>query len=159
MLAGKIMAICISGKRGMKKSSVPDGILIAGHGLSGDAHAGPGRRQVSLLAFEDVAAENAQYGIQAGAGDFAENILTVGIDLEMIPVNAMIHIGGAIIRITERGKPEHKTTDYNFKGVALLAKKGLFAEVAESGAIHIGDSIFMPEKYPNGRTSDADIRL
>ena len=159
MLAGKIMAICMSGTRGVKKSRVTDGILIAGHGLSGDAHAGPGRRQVSLLAFEDVVAINAQRGIGAGYGDFAENIITVGIDLEMIPVGARIHIGGAIIRITERGKPEHKPTDYNFKGIALLAQKGLFAEVVESGAIHDGDSIFMPEKQPNGRATDADIRV
>jgi MOSC domain-containing protein YiiM len=135
------MTICSSTSRGTGKSMIKETILIAGHGLSGDAHAGPGRRQVSLLAWEDVLAANKNNGIHAGSGDFAENIMTKGFDLTTIPIGAELRMGGSEIRITEKGKPEHKPTDYSFKGIALLAKKGLFAEVIESGHIHQGDEI------------------
>jgi len=135
------MSICSSTSRGMGKSMIKEAILITGHGLSGDAHAGPGRRQVSLLAWEDVSAANKKHGINANSGDFAENIMTKGLDLKTIPVGRVLGMGGSAIRITEKGKPEHTSADYSFKGIALLAKKGLFAEVIESGHIHEGDEI------------------
>jgi MOSC domain-containing protein YiiM len=138
---GTIMTICSSVSRGTGKSVIKGAEIIAGHGLSGDAHAGPGRRQVSLLAWEDVLAANKKHGIDAGSGDFAENIMTNGLDLTTIPIGAILRMGNSAIRITERGKPEHTPTDYSFKGIALLAKKGLFAEVIESGHIHQGNEI------------------
>jgi MOSC domain-containing protein YiiM len=138
---GTIMTICSSTCRGIGKSIIREAILIEGHGLMGDAHAGPGRRQISLLSWEDVLEANKEYKIDAGSGDFAENIMTKGIDFKTISMEAKLRMGGAVIRITERGKPEHTPADYSFKGIALLAKKGLFAEVIESGHILEGDEI------------------
>jgi len=52
---------------------------VAGHGLEGDAHAGPGHRQVSLLAQEAVDAARA-LGLDVGAGAFGENLVSSGLD-------------------------------------------------------------------------------
>ena len=77
---GRIVALSVSPARGTRKSNVPSVRLVAGEGLLGDAHAGPGRRQVSLLAVESIERMRA-LGLDVGPGDFAENITTAGIDL------------------------------------------------------------------------------
>ena len=45
----KILAVCISEKKGTQKHEVPEIRLKVGHGIVGDAHAGNWHRQVSLL--------------------------------------------------------------------------------------------------------------
>ena len=47
--SGKLLAVCISDRRGIQKSEVPAGRLIEDFGIEGDAHAGRWHRQVSLL--------------------------------------------------------------------------------------------------------------
>ena len=49
-----IMSINISTRKGVQKEPGETGVLVADHGLDGDAHAGPWHRQVSFLADEDV---------------------------------------------------------------------------------------------------------
>lgn len=50
----KIVAVCISEKKGTQKVNVHEGVLIENFGLEGDAHAGNWHRQVSLLSKEKV---------------------------------------------------------------------------------------------------------
>ena len=47
-------ALCVGPKKGEPKRPVPEARFRAGHGIEGDAHAGPWHRQVSLLADEDI---------------------------------------------------------------------------------------------------------
>ena len=140
-LNGKIYAVCVGEKRSVPKVRVKAGFIRAGHGLEGDAHAGSGRRQTSLLAWERVVAVNGETNLGAVPGDFAENITTTGIDWSAVTVGSLIEVGTVKLRIVERGKPEHGPGDYSFHGVALLAKEGIFAEVIESGYIAEGDTI------------------
>ena len=49
---GKIIAICISEKKGTQKHSIESAVLKENWGIEGDAHAGKWHRQVSLLSFE-----------------------------------------------------------------------------------------------------------
>ena len=51
---GKVLAVCISEKKGTVKHPVPEIDLRVGHGIEGDAHAGDWHRQVSLLAAESI---------------------------------------------------------------------------------------------------------
>ena len=48
---GKVIAVCISEKKGTVKTDVGSCRIIRDHGLEGDAHAGS-ERQVSLLSYE-----------------------------------------------------------------------------------------------------------
>lgn len=50
----RVLAVCISERKGTMKHPVSEVLLRAGHGIEGDAHAGPWHRQVSLLATESV---------------------------------------------------------------------------------------------------------
>ena len=52
---GRILAVCISEKKGQQKHAVAEIRLLPGHGIAGDAHAGNWHRQVSLLARESAA--------------------------------------------------------------------------------------------------------
>ena len=48
-MKGRVLAVCTSEDKGEKKRDIGQGLLIADHGLEGDAHAGSWHRQVSLL--------------------------------------------------------------------------------------------------------------
>ncbi len=80
-------------------------------------------------------------GITAAPGNFCENIMTEGLNFSEIAVGARLRIGSALLEVTGIGKPEWKDGDYSFRGVPLVARCGLFAEVVESGAIKAGDAV------------------
>ena len=53
-MAGEVVAVCISEKKGTAKQSVGSCNFIEDWGLEKDAHAGNWHRQVSLLSWEEV---------------------------------------------------------------------------------------------------------
>jgi len=73
-----IAAIAVSRKTGTPKTPVEEAVLVPGHGLKGDAHAGAWHRQVSLLSAESIDRARSR-GLDVGFGDFAENIDGVAI--------------------------------------------------------------------------------
>lgn len=136
----EIVAVCLGERRGRGKSPVGKAFLKKGWGMVGDAHAGPGRRQVALLEWERVRRFNEE-GAEAGPGDFAENIDLKGIDFSRLKAGTVLEVGPARLKITEKGKPEWKEGDYSYRGTALTAKHGLFARVVRSGEIKKGDKV------------------
>ena len=53
---GKILAICISEKKGTQKKPIESARLVEEWGIEGDAHVGKWHRQVSMLSFEKIEA-------------------------------------------------------------------------------------------------------
>lgn len=101
---GRIVAVCRSAGKGMRKADIGRGMLVAGFGLEGDAHGGDWHRQVSLLAMESIDKMRAA-GLEVGPGDFAENLTTEGVGLCDLPVGSRLEIGeGALVEITQIGK-------------------------------------------------------
>lgn len=137
---GRVYAVSIGARRGASKKSVGRAYLRENHGVDCDCHAGDGSRQVSLLAREDIVTLH-HAGVTARPGDFAENIITEGIELSEIAVGTTLKVGDALLQITEVGKSEWKEGDYSFKGIALVARSGLFARVIKSGWIQTSDRI------------------
>lgn len=80
----KVVSVNISERKGTLKKPVPQIELKLRHGIIGDAHAGDWHRQISLLAEESVDTMRALSPISLDAGVFAENINTVGIDLDSV---------------------------------------------------------------------------
>jgi MOSC domain-containing protein YiiM len=136
----RIYAIAIGTRKGMPKTSVNEAYLREYHGVDGDCHAGPGTRQVSLLAREDVLAA-AQSGITARPGDFAENITTEGLDFSRLSAGSRLRVGDALLEITEFGKSDWHEGDYSFQGMALVARSGMFARVLEGGHVRPSDAV------------------
>jgi len=139
-MVGKIFAISTGPHKGMPKSEEQKAYLRENHGVEGDCHAGPGNRQVSLLAWENARALQNR-GIKASPGDFAENIATEGLDFTSIEVGSRLKVGDALLEVTEIGKCDWKEGDYSFQNIALVARTGLCARVVEGGWIRPGDGI------------------
>lgn len=150
---GTLSAICISAKKGERKHAVESILLAEGAGLDGDAHAGAWHRQVSLLS-----AESADKVRQAGIpdlqpGDFAENLLVSGVDLDALGLGSTVLVGAeAMLSITQIGKTCHAPCIIQTKtGECIMPKRGLFARVVRSGRIARGDSVAVVEAIPRAR--------
>jgi energy-coupling factor transporter ATP-binding protein EcfA2 len=137
----RVVAVCVSGRKGERKKPVPSVALIADHGVQGDAHAGDGHRQVSLLAAESIE-KMRQIGLSVSAGDFAENVTTEGILLTELPVGARFRIGEAVLEVTQIGKECHtRCAIYHQAGDCVMPREGIFARVVEPGKVAPGDAI------------------
>lgn len=88
---GKVLSINISSKRGEKKVPIKEAVINK-YGIEGDGHSGKWHRQVSILSYERIKEVNKK-GINAGPGDFAENLTTQGIDLKKLKIGDTIIIG------------------------------------------------------------------
>ncbi|WP_207707054.1 MOSC domain-containing protein [Heliorestis acidaminivorans] len=139
---GKIVAVCSSEKKGVRKKNIGQGTLEADFGLAGDAHGGPWHRQVSLLAIESIE-KMRNCGLDVHPGDFAENITTEGLDLLSLPLGSRIQLGEqAIGEVTQIGKECHnRCAIYYQAGDCVMPKEGIFIKIIESGPIQVGDTI------------------
>jgi len=140
-LGGKIKAVCISKNKGTKKVNIKEATLKENFGIINDAHAGS-PRQVSLLAEESIKKIIAR-GLDIGFGDFAENIVTEGIDLRSLALGTKIKIGAsAILEITQIGKVcLARCAIFKKSGDCIMPKEGLFARVLEGGVVKVGDRL------------------
>ena len=142
----RIRAISISDRKGMRKKNITETVLVAGHGLKDDAHAGGWHRQVSLLAEESIASMRAK-GLTVVAGNFAENITTEGIDLTRLQVGQHLHLGACEVIISQLGKVCHKPCAiFHQAGDCVMPREGVFAVVIKGGALAVGDRIELPAK-------------
>ncbi len=144
--AGKVVAVCVSGRKGEKKVPVPSVTLVAEHGVDRDAHAGPWHRQVSLLAVESIA-KMKEKGLSVGPGDFAENITVEGIDLVALRPGERLCSGDVLLEITQIGKECHnRCAIYYQAGDCVMPKEGIFARVLRGGTLKAGDPMERVEK-------------
>lgn len=148
LMTGKVFSINRSKAKGVQKSPVNSALLIRDIGLEGDAHAGAGIRQVSLLSIESIIKQKEcvkiiKQNIELKAGDFAENITTQGIDLSRLKIGGQIKIGrDALLEISKIGKECHRYCAIYYKtGDCIMPREGIFAKVIESGEIFTGDII------------------
>ena len=140
-MIGKVLAICISEKKGTQKHEIDEAHLIPNWGIEGDAHAGKWHRQVSLLSFEKIE-EFREKGANVDFGAFGENLVVEGFDLRVIPVGTKIRVGSALLRLTQIGKECHShCAIYHQVGDCIMPREGVFAEVLEEGVIHPGDEV------------------
>jgi MOSC domain-containing protein YiiM len=138
----KVLAINISEKKGIPKTTIDEGEFIVDFGLKGDAHGGNWHRQVSLLGQESIDKVTALGVKGLCTGKFAENITTEGIVLYELPVGTKLNIGGVIMEVTQIGKECHKgCAIFHQVGDCVMPKEGIFTKVLKGGVIKKGDSI------------------
>ncbi len=144
-IKGTVKAVCISEKRGTNKSPVETAILKEDYGIEGDAHAGNGHRQISLLSAARVDDFNKK-GADVKDGDFGENIVVEGIDCVSLPVGSIFSIGDdndcVLLELTQKGKECHThCAIYGRMGECIMPTQGVFARVIRGGRIKPGDVI------------------
>jgi len=136
-----LVAVCSSTNRSEPKRSIVAGDLVPGHGLRGDAHAGQSAREVSLLALESIERANREQGIDAVPGSFAENLTIAGLDLFSLRLGDRLQVGPALLEVVQIGKPPEESGTYSYRGLALLAREGVFCRVLEGGRVAGGDAV------------------
>jgi hypothetical protein len=114
-LEGTVVAVAADGGHRFSKPTRDRIVLLEGHGVEGDAHAGPfvrhrylarrrprvpNLRQVHLIPSELFRSLSGA-GFEVAAGDLGENITTTGLDLERMPLGTLIEFGHmAMIELT-----------------------------------------------------------
>jgi len=145
---GVVVSVNISRVAGVRKRPAGSGTLLEETGLEGDAHAGSGHRQVSLLAVESIAKMKAR-GLDVGPGDFAENITTSGVDLVSLPVGSRLRLGEALLEVSQIGKVCHsRCTIFEQAGDCVMPREGIFARILVGGNVRTGDPITVERKGP-----------
>lgn len=147
-IMGKVIAVCISEKKGTQKTEATSIKLVPDWGIEGDAHAGKWHRQVSLLALEKIEAFRAK-GANVNFGAFGENIIVEGFDLRKLPVGTRFRIGEVLLELTQIGKECHShCAIYKQVGDCIMPREGVFTVVLEGGEVKAGDEIEMIEADP-----------
>lgn len=164
--ASKVVGLAVDDLHRFSKPPVDGILLVRGHGVLGDAHAGekvqhrsrvardpdqPNLRQVHLLhaEFLDLAR---RHGFDVAGGDLGENILTRGLDVLALPRDTRLHIGPeAVVRVTGLRNPCRQIDDLH-RGLLKVAlgrddageavrRAGVMGVVEAGGRVHIGDAI------------------
>ncbi|RMG60040.1 MAG: MOSC domain-containing protein [Deltaproteobacteria bacterium] len=145
-MSGQVVAVCVSEKKGEKKKPVSSVFLEEDHGIRGDAHAGPGTRQVSLLSVESIEKMRA-LGLDVGPGDFAENITVSGVDFSAVTPGAKIRIGETVVvEVTQKGKECHDRCAIFYQaGDCVMPREGVFGRVVRGGQVKPGDTVVVEE--------------
>lgn len=143
-----VTAVNVSEKKGTSKHPVPYAVCRINHGIEGDAHAGPGIRQISLLGIESIEnfKRDKKDAVGLCEGKFAENITTRGICLYKLPVGTLLRIGSAELRVSQIGKKCHADEGCEIArkyGICAMPREGIFCTVEKEGVIRAGDEIIV----------------
>lgn len=138
---GKVIAVCISEKRGTQKKNVETARFVENWGIENDAHAGDWHRQVSLLSYDKIEAFRAR-GAQVDDGAFGENLVVEGLDFRSLPVGTVLDCNGVVLEMTQIGKECHSHCQiYQKMGECIMPTEGVFARVLVGGTISVGDAM------------------
>jgi MOSC domain-containing protein YiiM len=143
MTKGKIVAVCISDTKGVRKAPCPSGSFLEDYGMADDAHADQGiKRQVSLLSVGSIEKMKAM-GLNVGPGDFAENLTVEGLEIYTLIPGTRLAVGGEVIlEISQIGKACHAgCAIFKEVGKCIMPKEGVFATVVKGGEIRAGDPV------------------
>ncbi|MBW2481375.1 MAG: MOSC domain-containing protein [Deltaproteobacteria bacterium] len=143
---GRVVAVSISDRKGVKKANVTSVRLLEDHGIENDAHAGKWHRQVSLLAIESIA-KIRNKGLDVSPGEFAENITTAGIRLWELPIGNCLKLGAEVVaEVTQIGKQCHnRCAIFHQVGDCVMPREGIFVRILQGGMIKPGDRIEFAE--------------
>lgn len=163
---GRVLAVARDGTHRFTKQIVDAIEIVAGHGVTDDAHAGaavkhrsrvridptqPNLRQVHLIHAE-LFAEVGQMGFAVRPADLGENITTEGIDLLALPRGTVLAIGESVqLEVTGLRNPCAQIESFQTgllgavlaKGPdgTLVRKSGIMTIVLEGGMVRAGDRI------------------
>ena len=143
---GKVLAVCISEKKGTEKQNVGSAKFIEDWGIENDSHAGKWHRQVSLLSHEKIEAFRAR-GAEVIDGAFGENLVVEGIDFRSLPVGTKFRCNDVVLELTQIGKECHSgCAIFQKMGECIMPREGVFSRVHHGGVISVGDELEILEE-------------
>lgn len=153
---GRVVAVCISEKKGTAKKNIGECRLIENFGLEKDAHAGNWHRQVSLLSY-DAVEDFRKRGADVAEGAFGENLLVEGFDFKSYPVGTIFQCNDVVLEITQIGKKCHSECEiFHMVGDCIMPREGVFARVLHGGVIRVGDELRLVKPFRAGIVTASD---
>lgn len=125
---------------------------VAGVGLDGDRYAigagkytgkaDDGKRAVTLIEREAVAAAGREYDVEIGEHETRRNVVTEGVPLNHL-VGQTFRVGDVTLRGLRLAEPCAYLEELTRAGVrrALVHRAGLRAEILEGGTLRVGDRV------------------
>jgi MOSC domain-containing protein YiiM len=163
MFRGQVVAIYTAPEEGASMES-RDGVrAIAGVGLDGDRYAAGdgkytrsddnGRRAITLIEREAVAAARREYEVELEEHEARRNVVTEGVPLNHL-VGRTFRVGDVVLRGFKLAEPCTHLEGLTRSGVrrALVHRAGLRAEILEGGTISVGDPVEVAEPSEASRT-------
>ncbi|MBM4398185.1 MAG: MOSC domain-containing protein [Deltaproteobacteria bacterium] len=148
--SGRVAALAVSERKGTVKLAVPRAVFVADHGIAGDAHAGPGDRQVSILAVESIRVMEEALGRPLDPGRFGENVVVEGCGLAAVRVGDRIALGDAELEVAAIGKTCHHGCEIRrLTGDCIMPREGVFARVLAGAEVRVGAGVRL---LPGGGT-------
>jgi len=140
---GTVKALCISDNKGEQKTPVESAEFRADFGIVSDAHAGDWHRQVSLLLDSDIESLRESGLDELSDGDFAENIIVSGVDINSFGLGTKLRLGGdVLLSISQIGKVCHTPCRiFYLAGDCIMPRLGIFARVEQGGKVRTGDPV------------------
>ena len=158
--------MCRASGHRFSKPPVPFIELVAGVGVTGDAHAGttvqhrsrvrrdptaPNLRQVHLVAAE-LHDELREQGFRVAPGDIGENVTPRGVALLALPTGTRLRLGpAAVVEVTGLRNPCTQLDGFQpglMRAVldraddgGLIRKAGVMGVVVTGGAVRAGDAV------------------
>lgn len=143
---GKVIAVCLSEKKGTQKKNVGSAVLVEDWGIENDAHAGKWHRQVSLLSHDKIEAFRAR-GAEVTDGAFGENLVVAGIDFRTLPLGTRFRCNDVVLELTQIGKECHHGCEiFQRMGECIMPREGVFTRVLHGGVISVGDELTIVEE-------------
>ena len=143
---GKVLAVCISEKKGTEKKNVGSAKFIEDRGIENDSHAGKWHRQVSLLSHEKIEDFRAR-GAEVIDGAFGENLVVEGYDFRSLPVGTKFRCNDVVLELTQIGKECHSgCAIFQKMGECIMPREGVFTRVLHGGVISVGDELTILEE-------------
>jgi MOSC domain len=160
MFRGQVVAIYTAPEEGAPMESRDRVRAIAGVGLDGDRYAAGsgkytrsddnGRRAITLIEREAVAAARREYEVELEEHEARRNVVTEGVPLNHL-VGRTFRVGDVVLRGFKLAEPCTHLEGLTRSGVrrALVHRAGLRAEILEGGTINVGDAVEAAE--PDGK--------
>jgi hypothetical protein len=162
---GRVLKVASDAQHGFSKHAKGSINLVEGHGVEDDAHAGefvrhrflarrwsrlPNLRQLHLISSELFELLRT-LGYAVGPGELGENVTTVGLELEHLPLGTKLRLGqGAMVELTGLRTP-CRLIDRFQKGLRSKMLRtesggpkfrcGVFGIIAVGGRVSPGDVV------------------
>ncbi len=172
-LSGTVQAVSCKASHGVDKPNVERITLVAGLGVSGDAHFGatvqhrsrvakdptaPNLRQVHLI-HQELLETLRDAGFSVGPGTLGENVTTRGVPLLELPVGSRLRLGeAATVELTGLRNPCKQLEAFEPGLLAavlgrdaqgeLVRKAGVMGIVLRGGDVVAGDAIHVETPAP-----------
>lgn len=148
-MLGSVWKIFVAPKAGQPMVAVDSAMAMEGRGLDGDRYAaltghwkGDDGCQVSLIENEAIEAIRSSYGVSIDAGEHRRNIVTQGVDIELL-TGRKFRIGEAVMEFDRARPPCGYIASLTSKKMtkALWGRSGICARIVRPGLLRVCDTI------------------